>query len=81
MATRDHNEDRRERKAEHHDEFDRRTRGSSLWWSVWIPIIVVVTLWIGGWWFGNYGGPWTSKPAHLENPKISDPAIFIGTFR
>lgn len=55
---------------------DRRTRGSSVWWFVWIPIIVAVTLWIGGWWFGNYGGPWGSKP-QPDHPTISDPAVFI----
>ena len=44
------------------------------WWYVWIPVIVAVTLWIGGWWFGNYGGPWGSKPRNVQ-PKISDPAV------
>jgi heme A synthase len=44
------------------------------WWWIWIPIIVVVTLWIGGWTFGNYGGPWGPKPQNLE-PQISEPAI------
>ncbi len=49
------------------------TPGASLWWLVWIPVIVVVVLWIGGWWLGNYGGPWESKPRYIE-PQISQPA-------
>lgn len=43
------------------------------WWYVWIPVIVAVTLWIGGWSFGNYGSPWGSKPQSVR-PKISAPA-------
>jgi heme/copper-type cytochrome/quinol oxidase subunit 2 len=46
------------------------------WWWVWIPIIVVVILWIGGWTFGNYGGPWSPKP-RTEQPQISEPAVTI----
>lgn len=65
-----------QREAERTDDSDRRTRGSSLWWFVWLPIIVVVILWIGGWSFGNYGGPWSSKP-EPDHPTISDPAVFI----
>lgn len=51
-----------------------RIEGASLfWWYVWIPVIVAITLWIGGWWFGNYGGPWGSKPQSVQ-PNISEPA-------
>lgn len=46
------------------------------WWYIWIPVIVAVTLWIGGWGFGNYGGPWGSKPQFVR-PKISDPAVVM----
>jgi hypothetical protein len=46
------------------------------WWYVWIPVIVAVTFWIGGWWFGNYGGPWGPKPQSIQ-PKISDPIVAI----
>jgi heme A synthase len=46
------------------------------WWYVWIPIIVAVTLWIGGWWFGDYGGPWGPKPQSVQ-PQISDPIVVI----
>jgi hypothetical protein len=48
------------------------------WWWVWIPFIVVVTLWIGGWWFGNYGGPWSAHPQPRE-PQITDPVVAIAT--
>jgi heme A synthase len=46
------------------------------WWWVWIPIIVVVTLWIGGWTFGNYGGPWSPKP-RTKQPQISEPVVTV----
>jgi heme A synthase len=49
------------------------------WWYVWIPVIVAVTLWIGGWWFGNYGGPWGSRPQFVQ-PKISDQAVAMQNF-
>jgi heme A synthase len=54
-------------------------RGLFSWWWVWIPVIVVVTLWLGGWGFGNYGGPWGPKPQNTE-PQISDPAVAVLNF-
>ena len=67
---------RQKREAERPADLNRLTRGSSLWWFVWLPIIVVITLWIGGWWFGNYGGPWGSTPPS-DHLSITDPAVFI----
>lgn len=61
--------------AEPHDQQQRRLFRFSWWW-VWMPIIIVVILWIGGWTFGNYGGPWTSKPRSAQ-PKISDPVVAV----
>lgn len=59
-----------------------RTTGWFSWWWVWIPVIIVVILWIGGWSFGNYGGPWSPKPRSLQ-PQISEPAkgvaaVYVG---
>jgi hypothetical protein len=51
-----------------------KLRGSLLWWLVWLPVIIVVTLWIAGWGFGNYGGPWSPKPQPVQ-PQISDPGF------
>jgi hypothetical protein len=53
-------------KAEHADDSARIEGASSFWWYVWVPVIVAITLWIGGWWFGNYGGPWRSKPRPVQ---------------
>lgn len=53
-------------------EYPGHSRRASLWWFVWVPVIIVVILWIGGWSFGNYGGPWSTKPK-VEQPTISDP--------
>jgi hypothetical protein len=44
------------------------------WWWVWIPFIVVVILWLGGWGFGDYGGPWSARPQTGE-PQITDPVV------
>jgi hypothetical protein len=52
----------------------RRLGGLFSWWLVWLPVIVVVILWIGGWGFGDYGGPWSPRPRNVE-PKISDPGV------
>lgn len=60
------------------DDSTRRLRWFSWWW-VWIPIIIVVILWIGGWSFGNYGGPWSPQPRSVQ-PQISDPGIAILNF-
>lgn len=50
-----------------------RKRGWFSWWWVWIPVIIVVILWVAGWSFGNYGGPWSPKPRSVQ-PQITDPA-------
>jgi hypothetical protein len=67
-ADQDHNLNQQTKKPEYID----HPRQAFLWWFVWIPAIIVVILWIGGWTFGNYGGPWSSKPK-AEQPRISDP--------
>lgn len=46
------------------------------WWLVWIPVIAIVTLWLGGWGFGDYGGPWGPKPQNTQ-PQISDQGVAI----
>lgn len=48
--------------------------GGWFWWLVWIPITVLIILWVAGWSFGNYGGPWGPKPSN-EPPQISAPAV------
>lgn len=55
---------------------EQQTSGGSYWWLVWIPLIVVVVLWIGGWSFGNYGGPWGVKPSSAP-PAISAPSVIL----
>jgi hypothetical protein len=52
----------------------RRLRGLRSWWWVWLPVIVVVTMWIAGWGYGNYGGPWSPQPRSVQ-PQISDPGV------
>jgi hypothetical protein len=52
----------------------RRLQGLLSWWWVWLPVIIAVTLWIGGWGFGNYGGPWSPRPRTVQ-PQISDPGV------
>lgn len=47
--------------------------GAWIWWLVWIPITVAIILWVAGWSFGNYGGPWGPKPSSVP-PQISAPA-------
>lgn len=47
--------------------------GGWFWWLVWIPITVAIILWVAGWSFGNYGGPWGPKPSSVP-PQISAPA-------
>jgi hypothetical protein len=66
-----HDENRQHSEPEPPDQLQGRSFSS--WWYVWIPVIIAVTLWIGGWWFGNYGGPWAPKPQSTQ-PQISDPA-------
>jgi len=74
----DHSHDVNQQKAEvaQAEESTRSGRPVFSWWYIWIPVIAAVTLWIGGWWFGNYGGPWGSKPRFVQ-PKISDPAVIM----
>ncbi len=52
---------------------------AGVWWLIWVPAIVVVVMWIAGWSFGNYGGPWESKPQYIE-PKITDAAVAMLSF-
>lgn len=71
-----HDLNQQKREDAHTEESTRSARLLFSWWYIWIPVIVVVTLWIGGWWFGNYGGPWGAK-SEFARPKISDPAVIM----
>lgn len=56
---------------------DQQKAGGWFWWLVWIPVTVAIILWVAGWSFGNYGGPWGPKPSSVP-PQISAPAVITG---
>jgi heme A synthase len=72
-ADESHEQGRQNPEAERAEDPTRNEPRPFLWWCVWIPVIIVVILWIGGWWFGNYGGPWGPKPPFVQ-PSIGEPA-------
>lgn len=71
----DHDLSRQEQPGELNHAHRRMGRLFSWWW-VWIPVIVAVVLWLGGWGFGDYGGPWGPKPQNMQQ-QISDPAAAV----